>query len=118
MKQLTVLYDETCPLCCRAKEWLSEQHAYVPLAFVPAGTTRAQIAFPGLNHEATRNQLTVIGDDGGVYYDERGWLMCLWALRRYRSLALRLASPALLPAARRFVVYVSQHRQALGSFVS
>lgn len=117
MNRLTVLYDPTCPLCQRARDWLSTQPAYVPLAFLPAGTAEARLAFPELDHERTRNQLTVIGDDGAIYYDERAWLICLWALRHHRTKALRFATPVLLPAARRFILWVSNHRQAIGSVV-
>jgi predicted DCC family thiol-disulfide oxidoreductase YuxK len=117
MERLTVLYDPTCQLCCRAAWWLSAQPQYVPLTFCAAGSPAAMVAFPGIDHEATRNQLTVIGDGGEVYYDERGWLMCLWALKRHRAAALRFAQPGMLPAAKRFVLWVSRHRSGLGSLV-
>jgi predicted DCC family thiol-disulfide oxidoreductase YuxK len=117
MRSLTVLYDPSCPLCCHAASWLAGQPKYVPVAFCAAGSPAARQAFPGIDHDATRNQLTVVGDGGEVYYDERGWLMCLWALRKYRPMALRFAQPGMLPAAKRFVLWVSQHRQAIGSVV-
>jgi predicted DCC family thiol-disulfide oxidoreductase YuxK len=118
MRSLTVLYDPTCALCCKAAEWLAEQEKYVTLNLVAAGSPAALGAFPTIDHEATRNQLTVIGDGGEVYYDERGWLMCLWALRRYRHMAIRFAQPGMLPAAKRFVLWVSRHRESLQGFVS
>ena len=118
MRRLTVLYDPSCPLCCKAASWLAGQPQYVPLAFCAAGSPAARTAFPNLDHEATRNQLTVIGDGGEVYYDERGWLMALWALKKYRPMALRFAQPGMLPSAKRFVLWVSRHRQGLGSLVS
>ena len=118
MRSLTVLYDPTCPLCCKAASWLDSQQKYVPLVFCAAGSPAARAAFPGIDPEVTRNQLTVIGDGGEVYYDERGWLMCLWALRKYRGAALRFAQPGMLPAAKRFVLWVSRHRQVLGSVVA
>ena len=117
MRSLTVLYDPTCPLCCKAAVWLSEQEKYVPLNVVASGSPEALRAFPTIDHEATRNQLTVIGDGGEVYYDERGWLMCLWALRKYRPMALRFSQPGMLPAAKRFVLWVSRHRGDLRVFV-
>jgi hypothetical protein len=36
--------------------------------------------------------------------------MCLYALRDYRELSLRLAHPALLPFARRFCELLSENR--------
>jgi predicted DCC family thiol-disulfide oxidoreductase YuxK len=118
MRSLTVLYDPTCPLCCKAASWLASQPAYLELRFCAAGSPAAHVAFPDLDHDATRNTLTVVGDGGEVYYDERGWLMCLWALKRYRATALRFAQPGMLPAAKRFVLWVSRHRQVIGSFVA
>jgi predicted DCC family thiol-disulfide oxidoreductase YuxK len=117
MRSLTVLYDPTCNLCCKAAEWLNDQEKYVPLYLLAAGSPAARQAFPGVDHEATRNQLTVVGDGGQVYYDERGWLMALWALKRYRSMALRFAQPGMLPKAKRFVLWVSRHRETLGNLV-
>ncbi len=118
MQYLTVLYDPTCPLCCKAASWLAAQPKYVPLVFCAAGSPAAWQAFPGIDHAATRNQLTVVGDGGEVYYDERGWLMCLWALKKHRATALRFAQPGMLPGAKRFVLWVSRHRKALGSLVA
>ena len=115
MRSLTVLYDPTCPLCRKAATWLNEQPKYVYVRFCAAGSPAARAAFPTLDHEITRNQLTVVGDGGEVYYDERGWLMCLWATRRYRGVALRMATPeGARESAKRFVVWVSRHRKGLG----
>jgi predicted DCC family thiol-disulfide oxidoreductase YuxK len=118
MRYLTVLYDATCPLCRKAAEWLNEQPKYVPVVFCAAGSPAAQQSFPNIDHYATRNQLTVIGDGGEVYYDERGWLMCLWATRRYRAMALRFGTPGGLESAKKFVLWISRHRQGLGRFVA
>ena len=119
MRSITVLYDPTCPLCCKAALWLNDQPKYVPIVFCAAGSPAARESFPSLDHEATRNQLTVVGDGGEVYYDERGWLMCLWATRKHREIALRFAAtPGRLDQAKRFVLWVSRHRRALGSLVA
>ena len=117
MRSLTVLYDPTCKLCRKAAAWLHDQETYVTLNLVPAGSPAARAAFPTIDHEATRNQLTVVGDGGEVYYDERGWLMCLWALRKYRPMAVRFAQPGMLPKAKRFVLWVSRHRDSLAGLV-
>ena len=117
MRSITVLYDPTCPLCRKAASWLAEQPKYVSIVFCAAGSPAAWAAFPTLDHEATRNQLTVVGDGGEVYYDERGWLMCLWATKKYRATALRFSSPGGQEQAKRFVLWVSRHRRALGTVV-
>jgi len=112
--RLTVLYDPKCSLCCRARYWLVAQPKYVPLEFIGAGTDRAQQRFPELDPQDTLDNLVVVDSAGAVYRGPKAWLICLWALRRYRSWALTIGSPALLPSARRFIDWVSRHRKRFG----
>ncbi|HKH46105.1 MAG TPA: DCC1-like thiol-disulfide oxidoreductase family protein [Thermoanaerobaculia bacterium] len=107
---LTVLFDQDCPLCCRARTWLGRQAALVPLKFVPAGSLVAQRLFPGLDHAATLREITVIGDQGEIYRGAKAWLMCLWALHDYREMAIRWSDAGRIEYARRFVAWVSKHR--------
>ena len=111
----TVLYDEGCPICRTAKRWLAGRAQLIPLAFVPAASAEARARFPGLDHAATLRDLTVIADDGSFYIGDAAWLACLWALADYRATAERLASPALLPAARRLIAAASAVRSATRS---
>lgn len=111
---LTVLYDVRCALCRRARSWLTDQPKYVPMAFVAAGSREARRRFPDLDHDSTLEELTVIGWKGEVYRGAKGWVMCLWALERYRSAALRMSSPEMLPVARRLVAWVSRNRFQIG----
>ena len=107
---LTVLYDGRCALCSRARMWLEEQPKYVTMAFVEAGSAEARKRFPDLDHDATLAELTVVGWGGEVYRDAKGWVMCLWALKKYRSAALRLSTPEMMPRARRLIAWVSRQR--------
>ncbi len=113
MRQLTVLYDPQCGLCCRVHAWLLAQPKYVEIAFVPVASEEARRRFPELNHALTLRDVTVITDEGAVYWGAKAWLMCLWALHRYREWAFRLSSPELLPTARRVVSMISQNRHRL-----
>jgi len=113
MRQLTVLYDPECGLCRRVREWLIEQPKYVELVFVAVKSEEALFKYPQLDHGLTQKDVTVIGDDGGVYWGAKAWLMCLWALRQYREWSYRLSTPELLPTARRVVSMISQHRYRL-----
>ena len=110
MSSLTVLYDPECGLCRRVHEWLEEQPKLVQMKLVPCKSDEALNRFPHLDHEPTSNDLTVISDQGAVYYGPKAWLMVLWALCRYREWSYRLASPELLPTVRRVVSVISQHR--------
>jgi predicted DCC family thiol-disulfide oxidoreductase YuxK len=115
MNTLTVLYDDSCGVCRRARSWLAEQPAYLPMEFVAAGSEEARRRFPGIDPQATVQSLTVIADTGAVYTDAKAWVMCLWATRTHRALAYRLSTPALAPHAARFVSWVSDNRRWLGS---
>jgi len=111
----TVLFDEGCPMCRAARKWLAGRAQLVPLTFVPAGSASARSRFPGLDHEATLRDLTVIADDGTFYMGDSAWLACLWALADHRATAERLSSPRLLPAARRIIAAASAVREATRS---
>jgi predicted DCC family thiol-disulfide oxidoreductase YuxK len=110
MLALTVLYDPDCGLCRRAHEWLAEQAKLVDLSFVPCASDEARRRYPQLNQALTKQDLTVIGDHGAVYFGPKAWLMVLWALARYRDWSYRLAAPELLPTTRRVVSLISQNR--------
>jgi predicted DCC family thiol-disulfide oxidoreductase YuxK len=110
--RLTVLYDADCGMCRAARRWLDRQAQLVPLEFVPAGSDLARRRFPGLDHAATLVDVTVVAESGEVYGGDSAWLMCLWALSEYRSLAMRLAQPGTRPIARRVVAAASGIRGA------
>ena len=57
----------------------------VELNFVPCASDEARKRYPQLNHDLTKKDLTVISDDGGVYFGPKAWLMVLWALARIAS---------------------------------
>lgn len=91
---LTVLYDADCSLCTFLRDWLVRQSQLVPLEFVPASSEEARQRFPGLDHRATLDEITVVGDSGQVYRGAAAWIVTLWALREQRPLAHRLSTPA------------------------
>lgn len=97
IRSLTVLYDADCPTCVRLQRWLVAQPQLVPLQFVPAASPEARRRFAGLDHEDTRRQITVIADDGSIYRKDRAMLVCLWALARWRGVAVHAASPVRRP---------------------
>lgn len=110
MSTLTLLYDPGCGLCRRVQGWLAEQPKLVEIKMIPIKTDAARQRYPGLNHDLTSADLTVVSDQGAVYFGPKAWLMVLWALCRYRDWSYRLAAPELLPTTRRVVSLISQHR--------
>jgi predicted DCC family thiol-disulfide oxidoreductase YuxK len=92
VRRLTVLYDAECALCGFVRDWLVRQPQLVPLELVPAGSAEAVRRFPGLDHRATLDEITVVGDAGQLYRDTAAWIVVLWALREQRALAHRLST--------------------------
>ncbi|MDB6146943.1 MAG: hypothetical protein JWO45_607 [Spartobacteria bacterium] len=117
MKWLTVLFDENCALCCHCRVWLMQQPAFVALRFVPLQSPDISKLFPGIETFRPSEQLVVVADDRSVYRGASAWVMCLWALQDYRHLAVRLASPALLPLARSICVMISRNRSFISRWV-
>ncbi|MEE6265952.1 DCC1-like thiol-disulfide oxidoreductase family protein [Streptomyces diastatochromogenes] len=110
--RLTVLYDARCPLCAFVRDWLVRQRQLVPLDLVPAGTEQARQRLPELDHASTLEEITVVGDGGQVYRGAAAWVVCLWALRKYRPLAHRLGTRAGQRLARGAVLAAARYRDA------
>lgn len=113
MKRLYVLYDAECGLCRRCRDWLRRQPAYIELKFVAFQSPEAEFRLPGIGAMKPDEQLLVVSDTGEVYKGAYAWVMCLYALRDYREWSQRLASPALLPWARRICELVSENRLSI-----
>lgn len=94
VRRLTVLYDAECGLCAFLRDWLVRQPQLVPLELLPAGSAEARRRYPALNHGATQEEITVVGDAGQVYQGTAAWIVTLWALREHRGLAHRLSTPS------------------------
>jgi predicted DCC family thiol-disulfide oxidoreductase YuxK len=115
MRELTVLYDEACPLCVRCRAWLAEQPAYIKLSFMPSGSAEARAkygAVPWLGAE-----LCVVSDEGDVWVGPVAFLMCLWALRDYRMWSYRLSGPSFSHLAERFFHALSSQRRRIAAWL-
>ena len=118
MNKLYVLYDANCGLCSSVRDWVQDQAQLIAMGFVVANSPRAAQLFPSLSRPGTRpEELIVVDDCGGVYREGHAWIMCLYALAEYRALSLRLASPTLLPLARKAFSFLSKRRNALSELL-
>jgi predicted DCC family thiol-disulfide oxidoreductase YuxK len=113
VKKLFVLYDARCDFCQRCRRWLDGQVKFVDLVFVPAASEAARRRFPKLRNVGRVDELVVVSDTGGVYRGARAWVMCLWALHEYRGWSEVLASPAVMPLARKAFAALSANRRRL-----
>ena len=111
VRGLTVLYDAQCSLCAVVRDWLVRQRQLVPLELVPVGSEAAMRRFPGLDHAATLDEITVIGDSGQVYRGTAAWIVTLWALAEYRPAAHRFSTPAGRRLARGAVLAAAKWRE-------
>lgn len=118
MSKLYVLYDARCELCCRLKNWILLQRRWIGLEVLELGSEKARRLFPGLERIARKDDLTVVGDDGAVYLNERAWIMVLYALVEYRDWASRLTHPLLMPLARQAFAAVSKNRLFISRMLS
>ncbi|MEU2335797.1 DCC1-like thiol-disulfide oxidoreductase family protein [Streptomyces sp. NPDC013172] len=114
VRGLTVLYDAECVLCTHLRDWLARQPQLVPLTLLPAGSDEARTRFPDLDHSATFDEVTVVGDAGQVYRETAAWIVVLWALREQRPLAHRLSTPAGAKLARGAVLAAAWWRGGQG----
>src|SRR4051812_19899664 len=118
MNRLYVLYDANCGLCSSVREWVQDQAQLVAMEFVAANSPQAAVMFPSLSRPGQRpEELIVVDDGGGVYREGHAWIMCLYGLADYRALSLRLASPSLLPLARKAFSFLSKRRGALSELL-
>lgn len=92
--RLTVLYDADCGLCRWVRTWLEGSALLVPLDWVACGSDEARRRLPHLDHDRTREEVTVVADTGEVWSAEGAWIVCLWATAAHRDLAVRLGASA------------------------
>ncbi|HJR44600.1 MAG TPA: DCC1-like thiol-disulfide oxidoreductase family protein [Actinomycetota bacterium] len=115
-RSLTILFDESCALCRRCRDWLLTQPCLVPVQLVPAGSplmrARYQAIEPWLGKE-----LVAVDDAGHVWVGPAAFITCLWATARYRAISYTLARPALAPFAERFFMFVSKRRDRFGRWI-
>ena len=112
-RRIDVLYDDRCALCCAVAARLKREQAIVPLRFLPITEAATVRAYPTLVDRVGQGKFAAVTDAGEVYLGPKGKLLVLYALRRYRSMSLRLASPALWPVASRFFWTLSARRHGI-----
>jgi predicted DCC family thiol-disulfide oxidoreductase YuxK len=116
-RSLTILYDESCALCRRCRDWLLTQPCLVPVQLVAAGSPAARSRYGSLAPWLGK-ELVVVDDRGNAWVGPAAFVTCLWATARYRAISYFLARPSLAPLAERFFVFVSKRRDRFGRWVS
>ena len=91
VRAITVLFDPECAVCRASRLWVLRRRPLIEVQFVPVGSVEAVRRFPSLDMDECRREITVVTDQGFVYRGRAAFVLCLWALRSTRSLALELA---------------------------
>ncbi len=115
MNGLTVVYDANCPLCRRCREWVLAQGHLVHFDFVAADEPWVQDWLGAL--VPIGDELVVVADDGSTWIGPDAFIVCLWGLERYRSLAVRLQRPGARGLAKQAFHLVSSGRGVASLFV-
>lgn len=117
MTTLYILYDADCELCRRCREWLSGQEACLRLEFLSFQEALRDRRFAVVAVLRPDREMVVVADTGEVWQGATAWVMCLWAIRRYRRLAEGLARSGGWPVARRLVTWMSGHRRSVSAWL-
>ena len=116
VQALAVFYDQDCNMCRACRRWLMAQDKYLPVEFMAYQSRRAREICPGLADLNPDKEIVVMADNGQIYQGGSAWIMCLYALRKYRELSFKLAHPMLLPLAKKMCHVISNKRLLLSKF--
>ncbi|MFN2525836.1 MAG: DCC1-like thiol-disulfide oxidoreductase family protein [Actinomycetota bacterium] len=115
-QRLTVLYDESCALCRRCRDWLLTQPCLLAVELIPAGSPFAHSQFASVEPWLGR-ELVVVNEKGQAWIGPAAFVTCLWATARYRAISYSLARPAFAPLAEHFFLFVSKRRDRFGRWI-
>ncbi|MGI9607565.1 MAG: DCC1-like thiol-disulfide oxidoreductase family protein [Acidimicrobiales bacterium] len=113
--RLTVVYDDTCELCRRCRQWLATQPTLVDLGFLASSDPSARLRYGHLPWYKV--ELMVVADSGHAWIGPEAFLMCLWATRRWRATSFRLNGTAFAPVAERFFHALSSNRSVVSGML-
>jgi predicted DCC family thiol-disulfide oxidoreductase YuxK len=117
IRSMTVFYDDTCSFCVRIKLWMQKVPRYFELDFIGLHETACKERFPDILDRFGSEQFLALTDSGAIYVGSNARIMCLYALKPYRSLALTLSDPALFRFADTFFEYISSNRQFISKLI-
>lgn len=113
IKFIEVFYDGRCGMCCTFHEWINKQERAYEVRFYPYQSPDAERVFPGVNTLDPAREMIVRTNEGKVYRAAEGWVLCLFSCAGYREVARKLASPALLPVAKKACTLLAANRHGL-----
>lgn len=113
VKSVEVYYDGKCGMCCTFHEWINNQKRANEIVFLPYQSAEAQALFPELNTLDPAREMVVRTDTGEIYRAAEAWVWCLWSCEKYRGVAKKFSSPALLPHVQKLCHMLAANRITL-----
>ena len=113
VKSIAVYYDGRCGMCCTFHEWINRQERAFEIRFIPYQSPDAEEEFPGIGTLDPAREMIVRTGEGTIYRGAEAWVWCLFSCAHHRSLARRLAKPAMLAVAVRVCRILASNRHSL-----
>lgn len=117
IQSMEVYYDGRCAMCCTFHEWVHRQQRAYVVSFVAYQSPRAEALFSGVTKLDPERDLIVRTDQAAVFRGEEAWVLCLHSCKNYQNWARRLASPRMLPLARKLCDLIATHRLSLSKML-
>jgi predicted DCC family thiol-disulfide oxidoreductase YuxK len=117
MRSIEVYYDGSCAMCGRFKNWLGKQHHLIGVKLLNYASEAAREHFPDLAKYQPEKAMVVRADTGEIYQGAEATVICLWACREYRGLAMKLRKPLFLPLARKIYPLIASNRYVISKLL-
>ncbi|MDB9741293.1 DUF393 domain-containing protein [Akkermansiaceae bacterium] len=117
INKIEVFYDGHCGMCCTFHEWLNKQKRAFEVEFIPYQSDRAIEVFPEIETLDPDKEMIVRTDDGEIYQGAEAWVICLHSGKKYQGIADKMASPALLPMAKKTCNILAANRLKLSGLL-
>ena len=113
-----LIYDASCPMCIRAREWVERRAVPDAFTYVACQSEERRIRFPQVPESACMEAVQLVMEDGAVYAGAEALPRILRRMGGWRWLAGVLSMPgirALTPSAYR---WVARRRFAMAALVA
>ncbi|PQJ29819.1 thiol-disulfide oxidoreductase DCC family protein [Rubritalea profundi] len=118
MRSIEIYYDGSCAMCGRFKNWLEQQEHLIGVEFLSYASEAARERFPDLAKYQPEKAMVVRADTGKIYQGAEATVICLWACREYRGLAMKLRKPLFLPLARKIYPLIASSRYVISRLLT
>ena len=116
-RRLEVYFDGNCGVCGRLTSWLERQDCHLDMVILPYAGIEAKRLFPEIDEYEPDKLMVTRTNTGRIYRGAESWVMCFWALKKYRWLARVLGNCVILPFVKIVAWLVARNRYRLGKML-